>query len=111
MRRDADSGGSMSPGLRRDAHERLHLPAPTWYTMDAMIHVRRAEPNEVIDLRHQVLRAGLPRETAIFPGDSAPGTVHVVALDNDDVVGCATIIPSVWEGQRAWQLQIGRAHV
>jgi len=70
-----------------------------------MIHVRRAEPNEVVDLRHQVLRAGLPRETAVFPGDAAPGTVHVVALDNDDVVGCATIIPSAWEGQRAWQLR------
>ena len=73
--------------------------------MGAMIHVRRAEPTEVIDLRHQVLRAGLPRETAVFPGDSAPGTVHVVALDNDDVVGCATMIPSAWEGQRAWQLR------
>ena len=71
----------------------------------AMIHVRRADPHEVIDLRHQVLRAGLPRETAVFPGDSAPGTVHVVALDNDDVVGCATMIPSAWEGQRAWQLR------
>ena len=71
----------------------------------AMIHVRRADPHEVINLRHQVLRAGLPRETAGFPGDSAPGTVHVVALDNDDVVGCATMIPSAWEGQRAWQLR------
>ena len=70
-----------------------------------MIHVRQAEPNEVIDLRHQVLRAGLPRETAVFPGDSTPGTVHVVALDNDDIVGCATMIPSAWEGQRAWQLR------
>ena len=70
-----------------------------------MIHVRRGAPYEVIDLRHAVLRAGLPRETAIFTGDDAPQTVHVVALDNDDIIGCATMIPSAWEGQKAWQLR------
>ncbi len=70
-----------------------------------MIKVRRGEPHEVIDLRHQVLRAGLRRETALFPGDDAPETVHVVALDNADVVGCATMIPSAWDGQKAWQLR------
>ena len=70
-----------------------------------MIHVRQGAPYEVIDLRHAVLRAGLPRETAIFSGDDAPQTVHVVALDNDDIVGCATMIPSAWEGQKAWQLR------
>ena len=70
-----------------------------------MIHVRPGAPYEVIDLRHAVLRAGLPRETAIFAGDDAPQTVHVVALDNDDIIGCATMIPSAWEGQKAWQLR------
>jgi GNAT superfamily N-acetyltransferase len=70
-----------------------------------MIQVRRAKPDEVVDLRHQVLRAGLPRETAIFKGDDAPDTVHVVAVDNDAIVGCATIVASLWEGRRAWQLR------
>jgi predicted GNAT family N-acyltransferase len=70
-----------------------------------MIHVRRGQPGEVIDLRHQVLRAGLPRETAIFTGDDAPETVHVVAVDEGEIVGCATMIPSAWQGQKAWQLR------
>jgi predicted GNAT family N-acyltransferase len=70
-----------------------------------MIEVRRACPEEVIDLRHRVLRAGLPRETAIFPGDDAPETVHVVAVDNDEVVGCATMIKNTWQGERAWQVR------
>lgn len=71
-----------------------------------MVQVRRAKPQDVIDLRHAVLRAGLPRETAIFPGDDSPATVHVVAVDEKDaVVGCATIVPSVWDGHNAWQLR------
>ncbi len=70
-----------------------------------MIQVRRANPDEVIDLRHQVLRTGRPRETATFPEDDAPGAVHVVATDNDQIVGCATIIPGDFDGQRAWQLR------
>jgi len=70
-----------------------------------MIEVRRAEPSEVIDLRHTILRAGLPRETAIFPGDDSEGTIHVVAIDGGAVVGCATMLRSAWEGQRAWQVR------
>jgi GNAT superfamily N-acetyltransferase len=70
-----------------------------------MVQVRRATPGEVIDVRHAVLRAGLPRETAIFPGDDAPGTVHVVAVDGEHVVGCATIVASAWDGAKAWQLR------
>jgi GNAT superfamily N-acetyltransferase len=70
-----------------------------------MIQVRRARPDEVIDLRHAILRAGLPRETAIFPGDDAPGTVHVVAVEDDAVVGCATMLKNTWQGEPAWQVR------
>ena len=31
---------------------------------------------ETLDLRHVILRPGLPRETAIFPGDDAPTSRH-----------------------------------
>jgi GNAT superfamily N-acetyltransferase len=70
-----------------------------------MIQVRRGTPGEVIDLRHAVLRAGLPRETAIFPGDDAPDTVHVVAVDGDEIIGCATMVKSAWQDARAWQVR------
>jgi GNAT superfamily N-acetyltransferase len=70
-----------------------------------MIQVRRARPEEVIDLRHVILRAGLPRETAIFAGDDAPGTVHVVAVEDDAVVGCATMLKNIWQGEPAWQVR------
>jgi GNAT superfamily N-acetyltransferase len=56
------------------------------------IVVRRAEPTEVIDVRHRVLRPGRPREAAIFDGDDAPGTRHWVAVQHDRVVGVVTVI-------------------
>jgi GNAT superfamily N-acetyltransferase len=36
-----------------------------------MTHCTLIQPEQVIDLRWRVLRAGRPRETAIFPGDEA----------------------------------------
>ena len=74
-----------------------HLPDVT---------VRLATADEVIDLRHAVLRAGLPRETAVFPGDDHPDARHVVAVAPDGrVVGCVTVHPGNWDGRPAWQLR------
>lgn len=68
--------------------------------------VRQGTAAEVLDLRHQVLRAGLPRESAVFNGDDHPHARHVVAVAPDGrVVGCATIHPSTRNGAPAWQLR------
>ncbi len=68
--------------------------------------LRRARPEEVIDLRHRVLRLGLPRESAIFPGDDSTGTVHLATIDaGGAIVGCATMIHSAWEEHPAWQVR------
>jgi GNAT superfamily N-acetyltransferase len=70
------------------------------------VRVRRATAAEVIDLRHAILRAGLPRETAIFPGDEKPEAIHVVAEAPDGrIVGCVTLHPSTWNDAPAWQLR------
>ena len=70
------------------------------------VKVRRAEPAEVIDLRHRILRAGLPRDTAIFPGDGDPAARHFVAETIDGrIVGTLTLHLNSWEGQPAWQLR------
>jgi predicted GNAT family N-acyltransferase len=70
------------------------------------IRVRRGAAAEVIDLRHAVLRAGLPRETAVFPGDEKPDAIHVVAeAPGGRIVGCVTLHPSTWNDGRAWQLR------
>src|SRR4051812_34537586 len=67
--------------------------------------VRRAAADEVIDLRHQVLRAGLPRETAIFPADEDASAIHVIAVDDGRTIGCATLHLNQWQGTPAYQLR------
>jgi len=69
------------------------------------VSIRRASAKEILDLRHAVLRQGLPRETAIFQGDDAPTARHYVAVANNKVVGCATLHLNQWNGNPAWQLR------
>jgi len=57
------------------------------------IEIRRAEPAEVIDLRHRVLREGRPRDSAVFDGDRKPTTRHWVAQQADRIVGVLTVMP------------------
>lgn len=74
----------------------------------ATLEVRRAEPHEVLDVRHAVLRPGRPRETAVFDGDAKPTTRHWVAVQADRVVGVASVMaathPALDETFR-WQLR------
>jgi len=56
------------------------------------IVVRPGEIAELIDVRHQVLRAGRPRETAHFQGDDEPDARHWVAVQADRVVGVVTVL-------------------
>src|SRR6185437_4960165 len=71
--------------------------------------IRRASLDEIIDLRHIILRAGLPRETAIFPGDELVSSRHYGAFVREDsihrTVGCATLHLNQWESEPAWQLR------
>jgi predicted GNAT family N-acyltransferase len=69
------------------------------------IVVRAAQLHEIVDLRHAVLRQGLPRAEAIFPGDDAPTSRHYGAFRDAVAVGCATLHASQWEGEPAWQLR------
>lgn len=69
------------------------------------VRLRDAAAGEVVDLRHRVLRAGLPRDSAIFEGDDRPGARHVVAVADGRIVGCVTVHPSTWDGSPAWQLR------
>lgn len=69
------------------------------------IQVRAANVEEIVPLRHRVLRAGLPIEEAHFQFDDAPTTHHVAAFDEADAVCCATFQLNTWENEPAWQLR------
>ncbi|NGN64806.1 GNAT family N-acetyltransferase [Streptomyces sp. A7024] len=54
---------------------------------------------DILQLRWTVLRPGLPRESAVFPEDDAPGAYHLAAYDPDGVVrGCASFSPEQLPG-------------
>ena len=68
---------------------------------------RRVEVDEILDLRHRLLRQGLPAEMARFGGDLDEGTRHygVDAGEGEGIVCCLTLLPSTWQGAPAWQLR------
>jgi GNAT superfamily N-acetyltransferase len=84
----------------------MTVPARRELAVDGQTLVlRRAELGEIIDLRHRVLRAGLPRETAVFAGDEMPTSLHVGAFADARTVCCATFHLSRWQDEPAWQLR------
>jgi GNAT superfamily N-acetyltransferase len=74
-------------------------------TDQGALTIRRATLAEVVDLRHRVLRIGLPREAAIFDGDDQPTTRHFAAFYTERAVCCATFHENQWQGEPAWQLR------
>lgn len=66
---------------------------------------RRATIDEIIPVRHAVLRPGRPLETAHFSGDDHAETVHYGAFDGDTCVGCVTLMSAPHDGTPARQLR------
>lgn len=64
-----------------------------------------ANRDEIFDLRWRVLRPGLDRREAEYPGDFDPGTFHVGAFSDGVSVGCATFLQNSWMDKPAWQLR------
>jgi GNAT superfamily N-acetyltransferase len=73
--------------------------------LTASITIRAVPSAQIIDLRHQVLRQGLPRASAIFPGDDAPGAIHLAAFSGEKIIGCVTLHRNSFDHQAAFQLR------
>ncbi|MBK7497140.1 MAG: GNAT family N-acetyltransferase [Candidatus Omnitrophica bacterium] len=71
---------------------------------EAIIY-RTATPEEIYDLRWRVLIAGTQRDSPEFPGDFHPETLHIGAFAGEAIIGCASFIPSEWDGKPAWRLR------
>ncbi len=71
----------------------------------------RVSIDVIVDLRHRMLRAGLPKETANFPGDDDASSWHVGLFypcadgANTPVVTCASFMLNTYKEQSAWQLR------
>jgi GNAT superfamily N-acetyltransferase len=73
----------------------------------AEFRIERCSVEQIVPLRHRILRAGLPIEEAHFPKDDDPATRHVAALIQPEnrAVCCATMVASEWQNQPAFQLR------
>lgn len=68
--------------------------------------LRRATVDEIVGVRHAVLRPGLPLETARFEGDDEPATHHFGAfLPAGENVACVSCMQRQRDGADAWQVR------
>jgi GNAT superfamily N-acetyltransferase len=60
------------------------------------------------DLRWRILRPGRPPETAVFPGDDEPTTVHLGAFDDvGRCIGIATLVRNKGLQLRGMAVELG----
>lgn len=71
--------------------------------------IREITADETITIRLPVLRAGMSRDAAVFPGDTDATTVHFGAFTAGRLVGVASIyiarLPELPQVTDAWQLR------
>lgn len=65
------------------------MPPPRPAVTKVVIESVRLE--DVINIRHQILRKGQPRSSCYYPEDSYKNTIHFAAKINDKVVACASV--------------------
>jgi GNAT superfamily N-acetyltransferase len=73
--------------------------------------VCRVSVDVILDLRHRLLRAGLPADAARFPGDDEAATWHFGLFcpwppnENAPLISCASFMLSSYKDEPAWQLR------
>lgn len=69
--------------------------------------VQLATPTEVVDVRHEVLRPGRPRQSAVWSGDTDPETRHWTVVWAGETVGVATVLArsEPTHPEHRWQLR------
>ena len=105
---------SRAPRLTKHGHRWL-VPTTADAADDSLsptqqpLTIAKVNVERILNLRHRILRAGLPFESARFPEDLAPTTSHFAAftaLEKDlEPVACASFMLNSWSGQPAWQLR------
>jgi ribosomal protein S18 acetylase RimI-like enzyme len=53
---------------------------------------KKVTAEDILNLRHKVLRAGKPKSTANFDGDKSDSTYHFACILNSDPIGCLSLM-------------------
>lgn len=75
------------------------------------VTICRVSIEQIIGLRHRLLRDGLPFEAAQFPGDNDSSTWHIGAFypwppnENAPLVSAASFMLKTYQEKPAWQLR------
>ena len=69
------------------------------------LHFSPAVLDEILPLRHAVLRPGFPERSAIFDGDDLESTQHFAAIANGQIVSCLSLYAAEWTNKPARQLR------
>jgi GNAT superfamily N-acetyltransferase len=73
------------------------------------ITICRVSVDMILDLRHRLLRAGLPKDSAQFPGDEIASTWHLAVFnwraEDAPPVSCASFMLNTYKDETAWQLR------
>lgn len=78
-------------GLREQDENFRNLPDAR---LAAVLTIEQVERDEIIAVRHSVLRPNLPVESALYPEDEHPQIFHLAARDAAGaVIGCVTFFP------------------
>ncbi len=68
--------------------------------------ITEATRDEILPLRHLVLRPNLPVETAMYPEDATEGIFHLSVRQADDaIIACVTFFPEALDGRPAWRFR------
>lgn len=86
------------------------MPADVSTPKGRNLTVMRVQADQILDLRHRVLRAGMPIDSARFQGDDSPDTVHLAGVQvTEGVIGgpicCVSFFRSSLENEEAMQLR------
>jgi GNAT superfamily N-acetyltransferase len=67
--------------------------------------VEEVTRDDIVTVRHAVLRPNLPIQTAYYEEDDRPGVFHIAERDDGAVVACASFYPEPLDGEPAWRLR------
>jgi len=67
--------------------------------------VKEVNRDDIVTVRHAVLRPNLPPESAAYVEDDEPGVFHIAEHDGVTVVACASFYPQPLDGEPAWRLR------
>jgi GNAT superfamily N-acetyltransferase len=88
-----------------------HMNSPLKTDTEKGLVIDRVPVEAILDLRHRMLRAGLPPETARFKTDTIENTWHIAASlllpleHTGPIVSCASFMFETYNLELAWRLR------